>query len=317
MQITYIPYTMNYYHYHYQLSLFCRLKNATFTFAAPCTQSEISDMETKTCITILLLLVASSCPYVLSCIAKNRTAPKQIEGAKSNALQKEHNQWEGIRNDTNRHLQNIVNDVNRTLGELVLRVGKVGEAIDEKIMSPLTSILNNANVIVKNANTAVDIWIVLLLLSGFFVSRYLRLRTGNDFVSCCEYFILSILELIFLNGAVVKLIVTLHKFIVGEDSEQKILDETLPGAGVLNENERLLNFMITLNVLIIVIFGTLRLVRKIDVKAVLSIFLWPLLQKKISVGLRALLFLFVIVASVFLYYSTSSIFASILCFLAR
>ena len=361
MQITYIPYTtytiMNY--YHYQLLLFCRLKNATFTFAVPYTQSEISDMEMKTCITIILLLLmlVSSCSYVLSCRVKVRTPDfKQLEGAASNALQKGiqsmgqqmqrftdngiqllqtmgtsvsqflseisdttekgietiGKQVEGIRTDTNRQLENIVNDVNRTLGELVLRVDKVGEAINKNIMPPLTSILNNANVIVKKAHTVVDIWIVLLLLFGFFVSRYLRLLTGNDFVSLCEYVILSFSELILLNGAVIVLIVTLHKFIVSEDDEKKILDEMSPEAGV--QNERLLKFMVILNVLIIVIFGTLRLVRKIDVKAVLAIFFWPL-QKKISVGLRALLFLFVIATSVFFYYSTSSIFTSILSYI--
>ena len=291
----------------------------------------ICHMEMKTCITIILLLLmlVSSCPYVLSCRVKVRTPDfKQLEGAASNALQKGiqsmgqqmqrftdngiqllqtmgtsvsqflseisdttekgietiGKQVEGIRTDTNRQLENIVNDVNRTLGELVLRVDKVGEAINKNIMPPLTSILNNANVIVKKAHTVVDIWIVLLLLFGFFVSRYLRLLTGNDFVSLCEYVILSFSELILLNGAVIVLIVTLHKFIVSEDDEKKILDEMSPEDGV--QNERLLKFMVILNVLIIVIFGTLRLVRKIDVKAVLAIFFWPL-QKKISVGLHS------------------------------
>lgn len=312
----------------------------------------------KTCITILSLLLASSCPYVLSCPRVRFRTPdfKQLEGAASNALQngvqamgKEMQRFadngiklldimgtsvrqflseisdttqkgietigkevEGIRNDTNRHLENIVNDVNRTLDELVLRVDKVGEAINKNIMPPLTSILNNANVIVKKAHTVVDIWIVLLLLSGFFVSRYLRLlNTGKDFVSRCEYVILSFLELILLNGAVIVLILTLHKFIMGKDNEQKIQHEMLPGADVPNENEMLLKFTILFNVLIIAIFGTLRLVRKIDVKAVLSILLWPL-QKKNSVCLRALLFSFVIATSVFFYYSTSSIFTLIL-----
>ena len=152
-------------------------------------------MKMKTCITILLLLVASSCLYVLSYRARVRILDfQQPEGAASKGVQ------EGI------------------------------ESLGQQIQFTDNGI--------NNAHTVVDVWIVLFLLFGFFVSRYLRLRTNNDFISRCEYVILSFLELIFLNGAVIKLIVTLHKFIVGEDSEQKILDEMLPEACVLNAKRK-------------------------------------------------------------------------------
>lgn len=58
-------------------------------FAVPYSQFEISNMETKTCITILSLLLASSCPYVSSCPPVRVRIPdfKQLEGDVSNALQ--------------------------------------------------------------------------------------------------------------------------------------------------------------------------------------------------------------------------------------
>ena len=259
----------------------------------------------KTCITILLLLLASSCPNVLSCVNVRVRVPslRQLEGAASNAVQQGMHQVgeqmqrftdegtnllqtmgtsvsqflnrisqtteksmativkeaEGMRTDWNRHLQNVEDGVNNTLRDLILRVDNVGKAINKNVMPALTSILNNANVLVKKTHTVVDIGIVLLLLSGFFVSRHLRLQTGNDFVSCCEYAILSFLELLLLNAVVLVLIITLHKFAEGEDIEQKTEYEMLPQLDMLFKNGMLMQIIVACNVFIIFIFGMLRI----------------------------------------------------------
>ena len=260
----------------------------------------------KTCMTVLLLLLASSCPYVLSCLSVKVPKFRQLESTASDVLQQGMHkvdekmkqfvddgtklfqtmrtsvsqflndisetaetgmanivkQAEGMRTDLNKHLEIVENEVNNTLRELLLRVDNVGEAINKNVMPALTSILNNANVLFKKTHTLVDIGIVLLLLSGFFVSRHLRLQTGNDFVSCCEYVILSFLELLLLNAVVLVLIITLHKFVEGDDIEQKTEYEMLPQFDVLNKNGMLIWIIVACNVFIIFIFGMLNIVRK-------------------------------------------------------
>ena len=171
-------------------------------------------------------------------------------------------QAEEIRTDLNIQFEIVQNVVNNTLRELILRVDNVGEAINKNVMPALTSILNNVNVLFKKTHSFVDIGIVLLLLSGFFVSRHLRLQTGNDFVSCCEYVILSFLELLLLNAMVLVLMITLHQFAEGEDIEQKTEFEILPQLDVLNKNGMLIWIIVACNVFIIFIFGMLNIVRK-------------------------------------------------------
>ena len=226
-------------------------------------------------------------------------------------------QVKGIREDTNTHLEAMGKNVTNFLGELLKRVDNASEVFNKEITPRITSILDNFDITVKKSHSVMDIGILLLLLFGFYVSRYLRLLTGNDFVSRLGYIILSLLELIFLVGAVAVLVITLHKFVTGKEIEYEMLLRAV--AVLVNtmvntlhklvtdiENEMSPQFTVLFFVSIIVFLWVLPLAWKI-VKALLVIFSWPL-QRNLSVRLRVgLSSLFTIVISVLYYYSTSSI----------
>jgi hypothetical protein len=135
-------------------------------------------------------------------------------------------QVKGLREDANRHLEAMGNNVTKFLGELMVHVDKAGEAFNEEIMPRTMTLLDNVNITVKKTHTVIDIGILILVLFGFFVSSYLRLRnTNQDIFSLCSYFILGLLEMAFLTFAIHKFAQIFQKQVTDKDIEKELAQQ--------------------------------------------------------------------------------------------
>ena len=122
---------------------------------------------------------------------------------------------------TNTHLEAMINTVKDIQTQFLQRVVNIEEAVA------------NVNTVVKKSHVGLDIGTLILLLFAFFVSRYLRLHTGNDLISLGGYIILSFIELAFLIYAFQLSANILHKHLTGEDIENETLLQLAFGTGCL------------------------------------------------------------------------------------
>ena len=191
---------------------------------------------------------------------------------------------------TNTHLEAMINTVKDIQTQFLQRVVNIEEAVD------------NVNTVVKKSHVGLDIGTLILLLFAFFVSRYLRLHTGNDIISLGGYIILSFIELAFLIYAFQLSANILHKRLTGEDIENETLLQLAFGTGCL---------IVSILVILLVVRLTVTWVLPFivwSVKTLLVItFGWPL-QRNLSIRQRVgFSILCTTVVSVFLYYSTSPV----------
>ena len=191
---------------------------------------------------------------------------------------------------TNTHLEAMINTVKDIQTQFLQRVVNIEEAVA------------NVNTVVKKSHVGLDIGTLILLLFAFFVSRYLRLHTGNDLISLSGYIILSFIELAFLIYAFQLSANILHKRLTGEDIENETLLQLAFGTGCL---------IVSILVILLVVRLTVTWVLPFivwSVKTLLVItFGWPL-QRNLSIRQRVgFSILCTTVVSVFLYYSTSPV----------
>ena len=115
------------------------------------------------------------------------------------------------RKDMNSHLSEIRKSLDVFLTELNETIHKLEQKLTQEIVPRAATILDDVNATLK-------IGILLLLLLGYFVARHLRLSTGNDFISWCEYLILNTLKIVFLIATLAILVATVYKIVTGRHS---------------------------------------------------------------------------------------------------
>ena len=209
--------------------------NYTFLFVA----DHVLNTKMKISILFRLLVLSYMCVCVESFFfnVRTRRIARTVENAVQTSVRSIENQANGIREDVNRHFNDIRYMLHNFLTGIVRQTNELAKTANTELVPRLTNLMENVTDTVRKANeflgswiiisnkmhTVVDIGIVLSCLLVSYAIKCYRLSTDNDFFARCVYIILSFFEMFAVLSAFYVFVNSLLKFTYGMEINDQLV----------------------------------------------------------------------------------------------